>query len=159
MKALLIEGPRSVLRRGGTILILLALLPLPGCVAPQADLKQTERNLQQRIKQSSDESAQTRARQSQEILVLREQELPQLRGELERALHQAQELQGKQKDLEQRVKILEQALGRTERPFDGGTNPSGKDTEARLDTHDEVMSSLLVQIADLSKRLKAIEKK
>ena len=81
--------------------------------------------------------------------MLREVELPQLRGELERRSH----------ELEQRVKSLEQVVGRTERPFDGGTNPSGKDTEARLDTHDEVMSSLLVQIADLSKRLKAIEKK
>ena len=55
---------------------------LTGCVAQQADLKQTEKILQQRIKQTSDESAQTRARQSQEISVLREQELPQLRGEL-----------------------------------------------------------------------------
>jgi len=70
-----------------------------GCLAQQAELKQTERNLQQRIKQTSEESAQTRARQSQEISVLREQELPQLRGELERALHQAHELQGKQEDL------------------------------------------------------------
>jgi tol-pal system protein YbgF len=85
-----------------------------GCIAQQSDLKQTERNLQQRIKQSSDESAQTRARQSQEILVLREQELPQLRGELERALHQAQELQGKQEDLKQRSAQLEQQTKRLE---------------------------------------------
>jgi tol-pal system protein YbgF len=85
-----------------------------GCIAQQADLKQTEKNLQQRIKQSSDESAQTRARQSQEISVLREQELPQLRGELERALHQAQELQGKQEDLKQRSAQLEQQTKRLE---------------------------------------------
>src|SRR5262249_38019220 len=78
-----------------------------GCLAQQADLKQTERNLQQRIKQSSDESAQTRARQSQEISLLREQELPHLRGELERALHQAHELQSKQEDLKQRSAQLE----------------------------------------------------
>src|SRR5262247_2325476 len=85
-----------------------------GCLAQQADLKQTERNLQQRIKQSSDESAQTRARQSQEISALREQELPQLRGELERALHQTQELQGKQEDLKQRTAQLEQQTKRLE---------------------------------------------
>ncbi len=85
-----------------------------GCIAQQADLKQTEKSLQQRIKQSSDESAQTRARQSQEISVLREQELPQLRGELERALHQAQELQGKQEDLKQRSAQLEQQTKRLE---------------------------------------------
>jgi len=85
-----------------------------GCIAQQADLKQTERNLQQRIKQSSDESAQTRARQSQEISLLREQELPQLRGELERALHQAHELQGKQEDLKQRSAQLELQTKRLE---------------------------------------------
>lgn len=90
------------------------ILLLTGCIAQQADLKQTEKNLQQRIKQSSDESAQTRARQSQEISVLREQELPQLRGELERALHQAQELQGKQEDLKQRSAQLEQQTKRLE---------------------------------------------
>ena len=85
-----------------------------GCLAQQAELKQTERNLQQRIKQTSEESAQTRARQSQEISVLREQELPQLRGELERALHQAHELQGKQEDLKQRSVQLELQTKRLE---------------------------------------------
>lgn len=85
-----------------------------GCVAQHADLKQTEKNLQQRIKQSSDESAQTRARQGQEISVLREQELPQLRGELERASHQAQELQAKQEDLKQRSMQLELQTKRLE---------------------------------------------
>ena len=95
------------------ICVILALLAT-GCIAQQADLRQTEKNLQQRIKQSSDESAQTRARQSQEISVLREQELPQLRGELERALHQAQELQGKQEDLKQRSAQLEQQTKRLE---------------------------------------------
>jgi len=90
-----------------TTIYAICTLLLTGCVAQQADLKQTEKNLQQRIKQSSDESAQTRARQSQEISVLREQELPQLRGELDRALHQIQELQGKQEDLKQRSAKLE----------------------------------------------------
>ena len=96
-----------------TISLICALLST-GCVAQQADLKQAEKSLQQRIKQTSDESAQTRARQSQEISVLREQELPQLRGELERALHQAQELQGKQEDLKQRSAILEQQTKKLE---------------------------------------------
>jgi tol-pal system protein YbgF len=97
-----------------TALYAICALLSTSCVAQQADLKQTERNLQLRIKQSSDESAQTRARQSQEIMVLREQELPQLRGELERALHQAQELQGKQEDLKQRSAQLEQQTKRLE---------------------------------------------
>jgi tol-pal system protein YbgF len=97
-----------------TAVCAISALLLAGCIAQQADLKQTERNLQQRIKQTSDESAQTRARQSQEISVLREQELPQLRGELERALHQAHELQGKQEDLKQRSAQLELQTKRLE---------------------------------------------
>ena len=97
-----------------TTICAICVLLSTGCIAQQSDLKQTEKNLQQRIKQSSDESAQTRARQSQEISVLREQELPQLRGELERALHQAQELQGKKEDLKQRSAQLEQQTKRLE---------------------------------------------
>lgn len=85
-----------------------------GCVAQEADLKRTERDLQQRIKQSSDESAQTRARQGHEISALREQELPQLRGDVDRALHHAQELQGKQDDLKQQIKKLEQLAAKIE---------------------------------------------
>jgi tol-pal system protein YbgF len=85
-----------------------------GCIAQQADLKQTEKNLQQRIKQTSDESAQTRARQSQEISTLREQELPQLQGKLDLVSHQAQELQGKQEDLKQRSAALEQQTKKLE---------------------------------------------
>jgi hypothetical protein len=44
---------------------------------------------------------------------------------------------------EQQTTTLEQLVGKTERPLEGGTTPPGKDAEARLDTHDEVMSSLM----------------
>ena len=119
-----------------TIFILLST----GCIAQQADLKLTEKNLQQRIKQSSDESAQTRARQSQEISVLREQELPQLRGELERALHQAQELQGKQEDLKQRSAQLEQQTKRLDQL-------AGKLEADRTTRYNQVRESLNAQDA------------
>jgi tol-pal system protein YbgF len=94
-------------------LALMTLL-LGGCVAQQADLKQTEKTLQQRIKQSNDDLAQTRARQSQEISSLRESELPQLRGDLEKATHQAQDLQAKQEDLKHRSAQLEQQTKKLE---------------------------------------------
>jgi len=145
-----------VLRREGIVILVLAL---SGCVPQQVDLKQTEKNLPQRIKQLSDESTETRARQNREISVIREEELPQLRGNLERALHQTQDLQAKQDDLRLRMRNLEQVVGRTERTLEGSTNPLGNDIEARVDTLVEVTSSILVQIADLSKRIKAIEKK
>ena len=156
MKALLTHGPRSVLRREGIVIL---VLTLSGCVPQQVDLKQTEKNLPQRIKQLSDESTETRARQNREISEIREEELPQLRGNLERALHQTQDLQAKQDDLRLRVRNLEQVVGRTERTLEGSTNPLGNDIEARVDTLVEVTSSILVQIADLSKRIKAVEKK
>lgn len=95
-------------RCGVAIVLVMVLTLLSGCVAQQADLKQAEKTFQQRIKQSNEELAQTRARQSQEISTLREQELPQLRGDLEKALHQAQELQAKQEDLKHRSAQLEQ---------------------------------------------------
>lgn len=88
------------------VLVMLFTL-LSGCVAQQADLKQTERALQQKIRQQDDQLSQTRARQSQEISNLREQDLPQLRGELEKARHQAEELQSRQEDLKHRSAQLE----------------------------------------------------
>ena len=98
----------------GTLFCVTAALSMTGCVAQQADLKQTEKNLQRRIKQSNEELAQTRARQSQEISTLREQELPQLRDQLERAQHQAQELQQRQDDIKQRSAVLEQQTRKLE---------------------------------------------
>jgi hypothetical protein len=135
------------------------MLLLPGCVPQQADLKQAEKNLPQRIKRSSDEAAQIRARQGLEISVLREGELLQLRSDLEWALRQAQELQVMQEDLRRRVRQLEQVVSKTERPLEGSTNPPGHDIEARMDTLVEITHSILIQIADLSKRIKAVEKK
>ena len=72
---------------------------LSGCVAQQADLKQTERELQRRIKQQTEEQAQTRARQNQEIISLREQDIPSLRGDLDKAMHRSQVLESRQDDL------------------------------------------------------------
>jgi predicted nucleic acid-binding Zn-ribbon protein len=117
-----------------------------------------DQDLHEHLTQSLDESAQIRARQSQEISALREQELPQLHGELERVLHQSQELQGTQEDLKQRMLVLEQVVGKGERLLTEHMHPPEKDNEARLETHEELISSLLIQVNDLSKRLKAMEK-
>ena len=94
------------------ILVLFAFLT--GCVAQQADLLQTEKVLQQRIKQQDEQLSQTRARQSQEISALRDQDLPQLRGELERALYQTQDIQAKQEDLKHRLAHVEQQAKKLE---------------------------------------------
>mgnify|MGYP003439071109 FL=1 len=138
-----------ILSRGVMLVISLTTLPLAGCIAEQADLKQMESKLQQCIKQSSEEGAQTRARQNQDILMLREQELPQLRGELERALHRAHELQGKQEDL----KVLMEAEGRTRHTeIQKGLN----DQDMR---NDVAIGTILLRMEDLEKRIKALEKR
>jgi tol-pal system protein YbgF len=93
---------------------LVLILMTVGCMAQQADLKKTEQTLNTRIKQSNDELAQRGAQQRQELAVLREQEIPQLRGELERAMQQARELQGKQDDLKQRSAVIEQQTKKLE---------------------------------------------
>ena len=152
-----------------TTICLIGALLSTGCIAQQADLKQTEKNLQQRIKQSSDESAQTRARQSQEISVLREQELPQLRGELERALHQAQELQAKQEDLKQRsaqleqqTKRLEQLAGKLEADSTSRYNQvreslNAQDVKNKQD-RDQLRMDVNARLDDVSRQMEAIRK-
>jgi chromosome segregation ATPase len=136
-------------------------LVMVGCMAQQADLKKTEQTLQTRI-----------AQQKQELAVLREQELPQLRGELERALQQARELQARQDDLkhrslqlEQQTKKLEQLAGTLEMNKRGTELPPqvrGEDEKhllERLDSIDELISSLLVQVEELKRRVQALEKR
>jgi len=60
---------------------------------------------------------------------------------------------------EQYTKKFEQPVGKAAQPLEGSTTPPGKAVEAKLDTHDEEISSLLFQIADLSKCIKGIENK
>jgi membrane-bound lytic murein transglycosylase len=96
-----------------TLPVLVALpffLSLSGCVAQQGDMKSMER----RIKESSAEQNKRNARQNQELELLRSQELPKLRGELEKAQHQAQEIGRAQDDLRQRSAVLEQQTRKLE---------------------------------------------
>ncbi|MCC6967862.1 MAG: tol-pal system protein YbgF [Nitrospira sp.] len=86
-------------RLGVGVLVVTGCALVAGCVAQQADLKQTERELQRRIKQQTEEQAQNRARQNQEIVSLREQDIPSLRGDVDKALHRAQSLDARQDDL------------------------------------------------------------
>jgi tol-pal system protein YbgF len=126
-----------------------------GCIAQQADLKQTEKVLHQRIKQSSDESAQTRARQSQEISALREQELPQLRGELDRALHQTQELQGKQEDL--KVRSAKMEAESTARYNQMRESLNAQDVKNKQD-RDQLRMDVNARLDDVTRQMEAVRK-
>lgn len=125
-------------------------LVLPGCMAQQSDLKRTEKDFKNQL-------SQTRARQNQEISTLREQELPRLRGELEKALHLAKELQGRQEDfkhrsaqLEQHTKKLEQLAARLE--ADSGTRYLW--VQKSFDTQDAKVSARLDEVAKAMESLK-----
>lgn len=95
--------------RGKAWSLVAALLSVlsAGCVAQQADLRHTEQKLQ-------DEVSQVRARQGQEIAVLRDHELPQVRGEVERALHLVRQAEAVQEDLNHRLAQLEQYVKKME---------------------------------------------
>jgi tol-pal system protein YbgF len=145
------------------VVVIAALMALlSGCVAQQADLKQTEKVLQQRIKQSADELAQTRAKQSQEISSLREQELPQLRGELEKALHQAQELQAKQEDLKHRSAQLEAQTKKLEQlaaKLEADSNTRYAWVQKSLDNQDARVAARLDEISKTMEAAMAALKK
>lgn len=125
-------------------------LVFPGCMAQQSDLKRTEKDFKNQLSQTS-------ARQNQEISTLREQELPQLRGELEKALHLAKDLQGRQEDfkhrsaqLEQQTKKLEQLAAKLE--ADSGTRYLW--VQKSFETQDAKVSARLDEVAKAMEALK-----
>ena len=158
-----------MVRNAGMWFSLCSVALLSGCLAQQADLKTTERQLQSRIKQSNDELAQTRARQSAEITELREKELPQLRGELDRAFHKAQELQDKQADLEQRSAVLKQQTVKLEQLATkletDSTNRynqvreslNSQDVKNKTD-RDQLRSDVNLRLDDINKQMELLRK-
>jgi tol-pal system protein YbgF len=132
------------------LVVTLIGLMLPGCMAQQSDLKRTEKDFKNQLSQTS-------ARQHQEISTLREQELPRLRGELEKALHLAKELQGRQEDfkhssaqLEQQTKKLEQLAAKLE--ADSATRYLW--VQKSFDTQDAKVSARLDEVAKAMEALK-----
>src|SRR5215831_5240496 len=84
--------------------LLVVFLASHGCVAQQADTRGIER----RLMQSNQKLAQSGAQQRQELEALKGEDIPQLRGELDRALQKMLVLQSKQDDLEQQMAVLKQ---------------------------------------------------
>jgi len=122
---------RCVFSGGAAAFGLLSLL-LSGCIAQQSELKDVERNLgtkiskldqrdkelQQTVKQAKIDVdklvSETRARLSQEITALREEELPQLRGSLDKDAHQVSTLRNRLDDFEHQLAKRSSALEKTQ---------------------------------------------
>ena len=123
---------RSRVSGGGVVLCGFVSLLLSSCMAQQAELKDVERNLgtkitkldqrdkelQQTVKQAKVDVDklinETRARLSQEISAVREEELPAIRGGLDKDSHQMTTLRSRMDDLEhqltKRASTIEKAV-------------------------------------------------
>ena len=132
---------------------------LSGCVAGEADLRKADKDLQQQL-------AQTRARQSQEISTLREQELPLLRGEIEKVLSQVQALRVGQDLLHQRTLQLEQQTKAPDQPTAQVDSKGSAHDQInqnglveRFDSLDVVIGKILLRLGELEKRLQVKSKR
>lgn len=141
----------AVASAGGVVICGLVSLLLSGCLAQQAELKDVERNLgtkitkldqrdkelQQTVKQAKVDIdklvSETRARLSQEISALREEELPALRGGLDKDSHQMATLRSRLDDLEHHVTKRAAAIEKSQ----GDQAAAAKTDRDRL--HDDVI--------------------
>jgi tol-pal system protein YbgF len=110
-------GERQFRQVGIAIALFWSSSLLYGCVAQQADLNKVDRDLRQasvRIKQQADELEKTRARQSQDIMNIRDA-MPALEGKLDEAIHHAKLLQQRQEDLIVQQSKLDKRLSDSEK--------------------------------------------
>ena len=128
-----------------SVIVLFALLL--GCAA-QEDLRQTEKVLQQRMKHQDDQLLQARARQNMEISTLRDQDFPRLRGELEKALYQAKDVQVKQEDIKHRLALLEEHV----KKLDADNTTRHAWVQKSLDTQD---AKVATRVEELSRAMES----
>ncbi|MBA2253387.1 MAG: tol-pal system protein YbgF, partial [Nitrospirales bacterium] len=161
----------AVASAGGVVICGLVSLLLSGCLAQQAELKDVERNLgtkitkldqrdkelQQTVKQAKVDIdrlvSETRARLSQEISALREEELPALRGGLDKDSHQMATLRSRLEDLEHQLTKRAAAIEKSQ----GDQAAAAKTDRDRL--HDDVikltgrMDAMNGTVASVTKKL------
>jgi len=130
----MVERSCHIVNRGVQFLSLLYVALLCGCMAQQGDLKKAERDFMQ-----------ASAKQMQEITTLRESLIPQLRGELDKALRITQMLHTRQEQQGQ----IELRLNRLEKQNEGDKSSLAQ----RLDSLDLVIGKLLLRIEEIERRL------
>jgi hypothetical protein len=145
--------------------VLSFMLTLSGCVEQQADMRGVER----KIKESSAQQNRRAAQQNQELEILKSQELPKLRGELEKALHQTQEIQRAQDDLSQRSAALEQQTRKLEQLSSQLETESGnryaqireslnaQDMKNKSD-RDQLRSDVNTRLDDINRQMETLRK-
>lgn len=157
------EARRTAVHLTSVGLLIFASLGLYGCASQQADLKQTEREFQRRIQAYVEESAQTRARLSQEITSIRERDIPSLRGDVDKTIHRTQRLEARQDDLMVKFQQYGAATSTTNtNSIQANSNQVANSLglekcEARLDQHDELVSTIHQQVQQLFRILKEMK--
>jgi hypothetical protein len=149
--------------------IIYSIAMVSGCgMAQQGELRDVERNLttkitkldqrdkelQQTVKQAKVDVDklvnEARARLSQEISTLREQELPALRGGLDKDSHQMATLRARVEDLERQLrKHLDSTPVYASEENSSVDGPTLKTLQGRLDAQETVLSDLLRQVMSL----------
>jgi hypothetical protein len=135
----MVGSPGNTLSRVVSILSQFCILLLCGCVAQESEVKKAEKDLQQRLSQSLTE-------QNQLLAHLREKDLPQLRGELEKAMRQSRDFQAKQEEL----KILLDRAEKLNQEYKAGI-------PQRLDSLDLIVGKILLRLEEIEKRLQSKE--
>lgn len=165
---------RPMVSGGGVVLCGLVSLLLSGCMAQQAELKDVERNLgtkitkldqrdkelQQTVKQAKVDVDklinETRARLSQEISAVREEELPAIRGGLDKDSHQMTTLRSRLDDLEhqwtkravavEKIQSDQAAAAKTERDRSQAERDRLHDDVAKLTGRLDAMNGTVVSV-------------
>ena len=166
---------------GGVILCGLVSLLLSGCIAQQAELKDVERNLgtkitkldqrdkelQQTVKQAKVDVDklvnETRARLSQEISALREEELPAIRGGLDKDSHQMTTLRSRMDDLEhqltKRAVTIEKALEKAQNDQAAAAKAERDRSQAERDRLHEDLTKLTGRFDAMNGTVASVTKK
>lgn len=167
------RGGRGRIIEAWSITGSLLLLLLTGCLAQQAELNQVkgdlgsriakldqrDKELQQAVKQAKLDIdkliSETRARLSQEITAMRDEDLPSLRGGLDKSSHQVTTLRNRLDDIEhqftRRVAILEKAQSDQAAAYKADRDRSQDEfakISARLDTMSATVSAAVKTLSD-----------
>ena len=154
-----------------------AMLSLAGCLTQQSDLVRQEKELTAKIAKTRADLEQligeTRARFNQELTTLREEELPALRGNLDKGSNRFESIQRRLDDVENksgaRLNVIEKiqhdqaSLLKSERDrvqeelakLAETVGVLAKTVDAKLGSHDKTLEQLSRSLTDLSARVEA----
>ncbi|QPD04887.1 MAG: hypothetical protein Nkreftii_002661 [Candidatus Nitrospira kreftii] len=129
------QRSERIISRSVWLLPLLCVATLSGCVVKQSEIKEHKQYILT-LSRAIDQ-------QDKKISILREQELPQVRGQLEQVQHQAHELHVRQEE----IKLI---LSRFEKLHEAEKIAISQ----RLDSLDVVIGKILLRLEAIEKRLK-----